>query len=32
MKWPKDEVWYKAGYTGYEGLADYTVIETINCT
>jgi hypothetical protein len=25
MKWIKDEVWYKADYTGYEGLAEYIV-------
>lgn len=25
MKWLKDDVWYKADYTGYEGLAEYVV-------
>lgn len=25
MKWLKDGVWYKADYTGYEGLAEYVV-------
>lgn len=25
LKWCKDRVWYKADYTGYEGLAEYMV-------
>lgn len=25
QKWMKDEVWYKADYTGYEGLAEYMI-------
>ena len=25
MKWLTDDVWYKADYTGYEGLAEYMV-------
>lgn len=25
LKWREDEFWYKADYTGYEGLAEYTV-------
>jgi len=25
MKWLKDEVWYKADFTGYEGLTEYIV-------
>ena len=25
LKWEKDEVWYKADYTGYEGLSEYVV-------
>ena len=25
MKWLKNDVWYKADYTGYEGLAEYIV-------
>ena len=25
LKWCKDGVWYKADYTGYEGLAEYVV-------
>lgn len=25
LKWEKDGVWYKADYTGYEGLAEYMV-------
>ena len=24
LKWENDGIWYKADYTGYEGLADYT--------
>ena len=23
LKWYKNEIWYKADYTGYEGLAEY---------
>ena len=33
MKWLKDGLWYKADYTGYEGLAEYvvsTLIKTSN--
>lgn len=25
LKWEKDGVWYKADYTGYEGLSEYVV-------
>ncbi len=25
LKWEKDGIWYKADYTGYEGLAEYIV-------
>ena len=25
LKWKKDDYWYKADYTGYEGLAEYMV-------
>lgn len=25
LKWENDGIWYKADYTGYEGLAEYTV-------
>ena len=25
LKWESDGVWYKADYTGYEGLAEYIV-------
>lgn len=25
LKWEKDDLWYKADYTGYEGLAEYIV-------
>ncbi|MEY8424427.1 hypothetical protein AALB52_17130 [Lachnospiraceae bacterium 38-14] len=25
LKWYKNEIWYKADYTGYEGLAEYVV-------
>lgn len=25
LKWEKDGIWYKADYTGYEGLAEYVV-------
>ena len=29
LKWFKDGVWYKADYTGYEGLAEYVVSELL---
>lgn len=29
MKWLRDNVWYKADYTGYEGLAEYIVSSLI---
>lgn len=25
LKWQKDDIWYKADYTGYEGLAEYVI-------
>lgn len=25
LKWIKDDVWYKADYTGYEGLSEYVI-------
>ena len=25
LKWQNDTIWYKADYTGYEGLAEYMV-------
>lgn len=25
LKWEKDNIWYKADYTGYEGLAEYVI-------
>ena len=25
LKWLKDDIWYKADYTGYEGLAEYVI-------
>ena len=25
LKWQKDNIWYKADYTGYEGLAEYVI-------
>ena len=25
LKWESDGIWYKADYTGYEGLAEYMV-------
>lgn len=29
LKWLKGEAWYKADYTGYEGLAEYVVSELL---
>lgn len=29
LKWENDEIWYKADYTGYEGLAEYVISELI---
>lgn len=25
LKWKKDDIWYKADYTGYEGLSEYVI-------
>lgn len=25
LKWENEGIWYKADYTGYEGLADYYI-------
>ena len=25
LKWENDNIWYKADYTGYEGLAEYMI-------
>ena len=25
LKWENEHIWYKADYTGYEGLAEYVV-------
>ena len=25
LKWENDGIWYKADYTGYEGLAEYMI-------
>ena len=25
LKWENDGIWYKADYTGYEGLAEYVI-------
>ena len=30
LKWKKDGYWYKADYTGYEGLAEYMVSYLLN--
>ena len=27
LKWENKGIWYKADYTGYEGLAEYMIIE-----
>jgi hypothetical protein len=29
MKWLKDNIWYKADYTGYEGLSEYVVAKLL---
>lgn len=29
LKWEKDGVWYKADYTGYEGLAEYMISQLL---
>lgn len=29
MKWFQNDVWYKADYTGYEGLSEYTVSQLL---
>ena len=30
LKWEKEGVWYKADYTGYEGLAEFLVSNLLN--
>ena len=30
LKWEKDGIWYKADYTGYEGLAEYVISQLLN--
>ena len=25
LKWENEEIWYKADYTGYEGLTEYVI-------
>ncbi|MBP5331009.1 MAG: hypothetical protein J6Y89_04080 [Lachnospiraceae bacterium] len=29
LKWESDGIWYKADYTGYEGLSEYVVSELL---
>lgn len=29
LKWEKDDYWYKADYTGYEGLAEYMISQLL---
>ena len=29
LKWEKDGIWYKADYTGYEGLAEYVISQLL---
>ena len=32
LKFKRDNVWYKADYLGYEGLAEYTVSKLLRCS
>jgi hypothetical protein len=32
LKWEQDGIWYKADYTGYEGLSEYVVSELLKRT
>lgn len=32
LKWNKGNVWYKADYTGYEGLTEYIVSKLLGCS
>lgn len=32
LKWYADGLWYKADYTGYEGLAEYVVSQLLACS
>ena len=32
LKWEKDGIWYKADYTGYEGLAEYVTPSFFFCS
>ena len=31
LKWENEGIWYKADYTGYEGLADYASVSFYHC-
>ena len=30
LKWENEGIWYKADYTGYEGLAEYMISHLLN--
>jgi len=30
LKWENDGIWYKADYTGYEGLSEYMISHLLN--
>ena len=32
LKWCRNNVWYKADYTGYEGLAEYVISHLLKLT
>lgn len=32
LKFERDQIWYKADYLGYEGLAEYTVSKLLHCS
>lgn len=32
LKWKNGEIWYKADYTGYEGLAEYLISHLLACS
>ena len=32
LKWENESIWYKADYTGYEGLAEYVISHLLKYT
>ena len=32
LKWEKDNIWYKADFTGYEGLSEFVISSLLKFT